>query len=569
MQRYPTSVERLQARLQWAESLLQLKELLTSTLDVAEVYRRAARAFVENFEIRYCVISSWEQAANTLTTQAKFTDEALREGVFEFTQAVEVYDLATFPDSARLLQTNEPVIRFVDDPGLAAAEKEILLDLQMSHSLEVPLVYQNRTVGIVELYRSDDQHIFNNEEIDFAKAMAVQIAGALHNAQITTEANRRAAELSMLNRLGTAFSSAPTLADVFLSANREITSLFEITKLALFLRGEDQETLQLHYCLDNEMEVAPDEFSMEAKKMVLLEQVVDQRDLLLVQDEGGWLGLPLIVANRVIGVLILENEYDENAFNPQDLELLRTIVGPLATTVSRLIQFEALQEALARQSEQRLQLQTAAAVASATTDILELEELIQRAVDLIKERFQLYYVGLFLIDAETNFAVLRAGTDEPGRLQVASHHQLHVGGRSLIGGATFDGQSRITQDVLQDSEWRPNPHLPQTRSELALPLRVRGRIIGALTVQSVRPNHFSEELIETLLAMSDQMSVAIENAQLIAQVQGRAERQRKLNQISALLHSTSDVNSIIEIGLKALSEHIGHADVELALGSRQ
>ena len=69
--------------------------------------------------------------------------------------------------------------------------------------------------------------------------------------------------------------------------------------------------------------------------------------------------------------------------------------------------------------------------------------------------------------------------------------------------------------------------------------------------------------------MSDQMSVAIENAQLLAQVQERAERQRKLNQISTQLHGTSDVNSIIEIGLKALSEYIGHADVELTLGSRQ
>lgn len=555
--------------MQWAESLLQLKELLTSTLDVAEVYRRAARAFVENLEIKHCTISSWEQAANTVTTQAEFTREALTDGNYEFTQLVEVFDLKNYPDSQKLLVTNEPIIRFADDPGLAGAEKELLLRLDMAYGLEVPLVSQNKTVGLVELYRSDEQHTFNNEEIDFAKAMAVQVAGALHNAQITTEANRRAAELNMLNRLSSAFSAAPTLPDVYRSANREISFLFEITKLAIFLWEEGQKDFQLAYCLDNEMELRPDAFLVEVGTLTLLGQVAEKRDLVLVQGDGVWLGLPLIVANRIIGVLVLENEYDEDAFAAQDIDLLRTIVGPLATTISRLIQFEALQLALARQSEQRLQLQTAAAVAAATTDILKLEELIQRAVDLIKEQFRLYYVGLFLIDDETNFAVLRAGTGEPGRIQIAAHHQLHVGGRSLIGGATFDGQPRITQDVLQDAEWRPNPHLPETRSELGLPLRVRGRIIGALTVQSVDPNHFGGELIAILLTMADQLAVAIENAQLIAQVQGRAERQRRLNQISALLHNASDVNSIVEIGLKAISEHVGYADVELTLGNRR
>lgn len=548
---------------------MQLKELLTSTLDVAEVYRRAARAFVENLEIKHCTISSWESTANTVTTQAEFTSEALRDGNFQFIQGTEIFNLVDYPDSQKLLLTHESIIRFVDDPHLPKAEKAVLLRINMAYGLEVPLVYQNKTMGLVELYRTDDQHIFNNEEIDFAKAMGVQVAGALHNAQITTEANRRAAELNMLNRLSSAFSAAPTLPDVYRSANREITSLFEITKLAIFLWEEEKQKFELSYCLDNERELVPGAFLVEAEALALLAQVAESHELVVVRGDGVWLGLPLIVANRNVGVLVLENEYDADAFAVQDIELLRTIVGPLATTISRLIQFEALQKALARQSEQRLQLETAAAVAAATTDILKLEELVQRAVDLIKERFRLYYVGLFLIDSETNFAILRAGTGEAGRIQIARHHQLHVGGRSLIGGATFDGQPRITQDVLQDAEWRPNPQLPETRSELALPLRVRGRTIGALTVQSVVPGYFGEELIAILLTMADQLAVAIENALLIAQVQERAERQRRLNQISALLHGASDVNTIVEIGLKAISEHVGHADVALILGNRR
>jgi GAF domain-containing protein len=279
-----------------------------------------------------------------------------------------------------------------------------------------------------------------------------------------------------------------------------------------------------------------------------------------------WFGVPLIVANDIIGVLVVENELDDNAFSQREVELLKILAGPLATAVNNLLQFEAVQSALAAQSEQRVQLQTAAAIAAATTSILDLDELIQSSVNLIRERFDLYYTGLFLINPQTNNAVLRAGTGEAGRIQLESQHKLPVGGRSLIGGATHDGVPRITQDVRLDEEWHPNPVLPETRSELAMPMRVRGNIIGALTVQSVVPNAFGPELIGTLQTMADQLAVAIENAQLLQQSEAHAQRQRALNQVSTQLYRTADVNEIIRIGLKALSDNLDGAKVEITLG---
>ncbi|MEM7115929.1 MAG: GAF domain-containing protein [Chloroflexota bacterium] len=577
------SRERLEARLQRAESLLQLKELLTSTLDTAEVYRRAARAFTESFEVRRCAISSWEREANTVTTQAEFVYDVPNNIINEYDTEYEVYNLDTHADSFHLLQNHQPIIRFAEDPNLEEAERNLLVQMKMAYSLEVPLVYQDVTIGLVELYRGENQHIFNKEEIEFAQAMSTQVAGALHNAQITTDANRRAAELSMLNRLSTAFSLSPTLTKVYQDLNLEISLLFEVTKTALFLFDTEDSAPKLAFCFQDEIEVDPTTFQPSTLDHSLIAQVLKTRKRALIHGGeqnrylntfnpdfkvvGIGVALPLIVAEKMLGVLVLENEYDSSAVTEQDLSFLDTIMGPLATTVSRLIQFEALQAALENQSQQRIQLQTAAAVAAATTDILELEELVQQAVNIIKEQFNLYYTGLFLIDPETNFAVLRAGTGEAGRQQVSLNHQLHVGGRSLIGGATFDNVPRIIQDVQLDKEWRPNPHLPNTRSELALPLRVRGQTIGALTVQSISPNHFNDDLLATLLALADQLAVAIENAQLINQAEARAARQQRLNQISTVLHSSSDVNTIIAHGLKALSEHIGHQNVELVLGN--
>ncbi|MCZ7665871.1 MAG: GAF domain-containing protein [Chloroflexi bacterium] len=136
----------------------------------------------------------------------------------------------------------------------------------------------------------------------------------------------------------------------------------------------------------------------------------------------------------------------------------------------------------------------------------------------------------------------------------------------MIGGTTGDSRSRITQDVTQDAEWRPNPHLPLTRAELALPLQVRGHIIGALTVQSAEAHAFSAELISILQTICDQLAIAIENSRLLASAEERVQRQRILNQISAQLHNTSDIDEIVRIGLQALSEQVNGRSVHLALG---
>ncbi|NJN55504.1 MAG: GAF domain-containing protein [Anaerolineae bacterium] len=231
------------------------------------------------------------------------------------------------------------------------------------------------------------------------------------------------------------------------------------------------------------------------------------QSLVVGEDLAAWLGLPMIVSGELIGVLAVENE---DTFTEPEIDLLKIIVGPLSSAIHNFIQLDELQVALEAQYQQRIQLQTAAEVAAAATGAFRLEEVVEAAVNLIKERFVLYYVGLFLVDYERQEAVLISGTGEAGRSQVQESRRLRVGGQSLIGGATGDGKPRITQDVAQDGEWLPNPYLPDTQSELALPLRVHGRIIGALTAQSTTPRHFTPELIQVLQTLCDQLATAVE-----------------------------------------------------------
>lgn len=180
-----------------------------------------------------------------------------------------------------------------------------------------------------------------------------------------------------------------------------------------------------------------------------------------------------------------------------------------------------------RELEQRsIYLEASAEVGRAASSILDTEQLIREVVDLIRERFDLYYVGLFLVDEAGEWAVLRAGTGEFGQTMLARWHRLAVGGNSMIGQCVSRDEARAASDVGEEAIRFNNPLLPDTRSESAIPLRSRGRVIGAMSVQSVEEAAFDEATIAVLQTMADQVAVALDNANLFAEAQASLEETR-------------------------------------------
>lgn len=192
------------------------------------------------------------------------------------------------------------------------------------------------------------------------------------------------------------------------------------------------------------------------------------------------------------------------------------------------------------------QLSLAAEVSQAATTLLDRELLIKEVVELIRTRFNFYYVGLFLVDDKGKTAVLKAGTGEVGRLQVAQGHKHVIGGNSMIGTAVSTGQTRVEQDVSQAEAFSFNPQLPDTRSELALPLRTRGHVIGALTVQSIEKGAFNQETVTVLQSLADQLAVAIENASLFARLQANLTKTNRLYQTSRQVSEAANEIDVYE-----------------------
>lgn len=172
-----------------------------------------------------------------------------------------------------------------------------------------------------------------------------------------------------------------------------------------------------------------------------------------------------------------------------------------------------------RSLEQRSRyLQAAIEISRASASILDPDQLFQQTVNLIQDQFGLYYVGLFLLDNEGEWAVLKAGTGQAGHFLLQRGHRIRVN-TGMIGWCIANASARVAQFAADDTQRLATAELPETRSEAAIPLRSRGKTLGAISVQSNIPQAFGDVEITSFQAMADQVALAIDNTQLLTQAQ--------------------------------------------------
>jgi GAF domain-containing protein len=165
-------------------------------------------------------------------------------------------------------------------------------------------------------------------------------------------------------------------------------------------------------------------------------------------------------------------------------------------------------------SRRASQFEALAEVMQSIGSVRDLEQLLPHLATVISEKFGFYHVGVFLLDQAHEYAILSATNSPGGRKMLDRKHRLRVGAEGIVGYVTATGEPRVAMDVGRDPVFFNNPDLPETHSEMALPLRSEGRIVGALDVQSQEIGAFADEDIQTLILLANQVSLAIENARL-------------------------------------------------------
>jgi GAF domain-containing protein/HAMP domain-containing protein len=221
---------------------------------------------------------------------------------------------------------------------------------------------------------------------------------------------------------------------------------------------------------------------------------------------------------------------------------LATMRGQLSTTLNSLE---------TRVAERTRNLEIAAEISRDAAQLRDIDTLLQRTVEAIRERFNFYHAQVFLLDEAGEFAVLHTSTGEAGQKLLEMKHKLAVGSESIVGQTTGQGRTFITLDTQSSAgPHRFNVLLPLTRSEIALPLRSGIKVIGALDIQSVEPNAFGENEMQIFQVLADQIAIAIDNARLLQ------ESDTRLRQVAALnrqLTRGSWTNFLEEGGAESLA----------------
>lgn len=268
--------------------------------------------------------------------------------------------------------------------------------------------------------------------------------------------------------------------------------------------------------------------------------------------------LPLRVANRVIGSLCFGSAQPYH-----HTERDQRVYAAFAEQAS--LRMEATR--LLAQTERRArQLATSAEVTQIASSILDVNELMPRIVDMIKDAFRYDHVQIFLMDSDDNYAELRASTGEPGQKLLSIKHKLQKGSLSVIGTVTKTGKPTIAADTADaDVIHRPNPYLPHTRSEMAVPLVLKGKVVGALDVQSNTPSAFDADDVAVLTTLAGQIATAIDNAQLFEQSQQRANEMSFLFTVTTAAASAETLNDALQNVAQELRDSLDALSVSLYL----
>jgi PAS domain S-box-containing protein len=240
------------------------------------------------------------------------------------------------------------------------------------------------------------------------------------------------------------------------------------------------------------------------------------------------ISLPLRTAGGLQGVLTF-NWHEPQEFSSELIDILEAIRPSAASTLATRRAY-LLQEQARRESESRAaELAAVAEVGAQITASLDLQNLLQQVADLVKERFNLYHAHVYLLEDTGQHLILSAGAGEAGRIMKQKGHRIGINVQnSIVARAARSREGVIINDVLQYEGYLPNPFLPQTKSEMAIPMIVANQLVGVLDVQSEILNRFTDQDLQVKSALAGQIAIAVQNARSFREMERQAEREREI-----------------------------------------
>lgn len=486
-------------------------------------------------------------------------------------------EIKELPQEVRinLFELNDYLMRGVAnatliDSNTPKALKEVLHNLGLMSAVFIPVRKNNFLISIIMI--GSQQQILSNASMQPYINLADLMSIAFERIDALEGTERHLREVDALMSVNELISSASDIQAFYHELSLKIKQIIGDYNIIVALYDEKSNSISVPYSYEDGQVLSIDSFPLgEGLTSILIRtrqplMIIEDAERRLLQLGGkvvgkppkSWLGAPMLVQNNPIGALIIQDLHNEHAFTEDDLKLFNT----LANQAAGVIHNAAL---LAESNRRALQLETAAEIARDISGSLNLDELLVKAINLIRERFNFYHASIFLLDQPGEFAIIREATGEAGAQMKRAGHKIGVGSKSIVGFVSSRGEPLVVNDTSKDATYYANPLLPDTRAEGAIPLRVGERILGVLDVQSTKPFVFIEDNLRSLQILADQLAVAVANTELFAETQEHLSQHRLLHHITSTAASGTTLEEALESAVKGLQVTLGGDRVTILL----
>jgi GAF domain-containing protein len=458
-------------------------------------------------------------------------------------------------------------------PALLACQRQ----LGCETAAYVPILQEGQLRGLVLIGARAGQTLDEDMISAFERTIRLT-ANSIERASSVTEPinDRHAAEIRALNTLAGIAATANDLNSLYTSIHEQIRSVVGDHGFLIALYDQKTNSISIPYLYEDGRFSSIETFPLgegltsilirTREPLMLVEDTMNRATAMGAKVSGkpakSWMGVPLLAQGEAIGAMIVQDLENEHSFDDEDLHFISAVANQISGAINNA-------RVLNESRQTALQFETAAEIARDISSSLDLDELLKKAVDLIRSRFDFYHAGVFLKDLPGEFVVVREATGEAGAQMKRAGHKLGVGSKSVVGFVAGKGQALIVNDTTRDATYYANPLLPDTRAEAAIPLKVGDRIVGVLDVQSKQSYAFAEDNLRTLQILADQLAIAVVNSELFAETQEHLAQHRLLHHITTTAASGTTLDEALQSAVNGLQVTLGGDRVSIMLADRE
>ncbi len=467
-----------------------------------------------------------------------------------------------------------PVITNLTEEFVPSVFRDMIKRMEITSAAFIPIKRQNNLAAIILIGARN--RVLTNTTIQLYSNLADLMSSTLEKTDAVKQTERHLREVESLASINELITSESDLQSFFRALLGKIQQIIGDYNMIVALYDERNNTISIPFSYENKQIISIDPFPLgegltsillRTRQPLMLVENTEQRAAELGAKVAGkparsWMGAPMLVQNKPIGALIIQDLENEHAFDDNDLKFFTTITGQVAGVINNA-------RLLDESQRKAIQIETAAEIARDISGSLNLDELLIKAVNFIRERFDFYHASIFLHDMPGEFAIIREATGEAGTQMKRAGYKIGVGSKSIVGFVSGRGEQLVVNDTSRDATYYANPILPDTRAEAAIPLKVGDRILGVLDIQSTKPYSFSEDNLRSLQILADQLAVAVVNTELFAETQEHLSQHRLLHHITTTAASGTTLEEALESAVNGLQVTLGGDRVAILLADRE